>query len=127
MLKYLEVTIIISYFVSLKGIDHKNMKRLRNISVALFICLMGFSSSAVYAFPSQATSSTIGNQASVRASSGAITLTANSEEPICFQIFSITGQAIKNITISQGSTTIELPRGYYIVKCNHWSKTVIVK
>lgn len=103
------------------------MKKLRNISVALFICLMGFSSSAVYALPTQDTCSVIGNQASVRASSGVITLTANSDEPICFQIYSITGQAIKNITISQGSATIELPRGYYIVKCDHWSKTVIVK
>lgn len=126
-MKYLEVPIKLFYFVSLKGINHKNMKKLRNISVALFICLMGFGSSAVYAFPTQTSSTITNNQASVKASSGAITLTANSEEPVCFQIFSITGQAVKTITLSQGSTTIELPRGYYIVKCDCWSKTVIVK
>lgn len=103
------------------------MKKLRNISVALFICLMGFGSSAVYAFPTQASSTITDNQVSVKASSGAIILTANCEEPVCFQIFSITGQAIKTITLSQGSTSIELPHGYYIVKCNQWSKTVIVK
>lgn len=103
------------------------MKKLKNIFIALIICLMNFGSSVVYAFPPQVTSMVTDNQVSVKATSGAIILTANCEEPICFQIFSITGQAIKTITLSQGSTSIELPRGYYIVKCNQWSKTVIIK
>ncbi|MBQ2838210.1 MAG: T9SS type A sorting domain-containing protein [Muribaculaceae bacterium] len=102
------------------------MKKLKYISVALFISMMTISSSAVYAFPAQSIEN-IATHASVKATSGAITLVANSDEPIQFHIYSITGQAIKTITLSQGTTTIELPRGYYIVKCNYWSKTVIVK
>ncbi len=102
------------------------MKKLRYISVALFISMMTIGSSAVYAFSAQEIEVTTPH-ASVKSISGAITLTTISDEPIQFQIFSITGQIIKTVTLSQGSTTIELPRGYYIVKCNYWSKTVIVK
>ena len=104
-----------------------NMKRLKNISIALIIGLMGLGSSVAYAFPAHNDISVNVAQPSVKASTGAITLTVSSDNAVQFQIYSITGQAIKSITVGQGSTTIELPRGYYIVKCSYWSKTVVVK
>lgn len=103
------------------------MKRLRNISVALIIGLMGIGSSAVYAFPAQNGASLNVSQPTIKASNGSITLIVPSDNTIQFQIYSITGQAIKTVNAGYGSTTVDLPRGYYIVKCSYWSKTVIVK
>ncbi len=104
------------------------MKKLRNITLAFFIGLMSIGTSVAYAFPAPNEIAVISSQQpSVSASVGHITLTVNDDEVVNFYIYSITGQIIKTITISQGSTTVELPRGYYIVKCNYWSKTVIVK
>lgn len=103
------------------------MKQLRITLTALFICMMGFGSSMAYASPTQTITNSVADQVLVSTSSGSITLISNSEEPVLFQIFSITGQVIKSTTVTQGSVSIDLPRGYYIVKCEHWSKTVIVK
>lgn len=44
-----------------------------------------------------------------------------------FEIYSITGQKVKSVTIESGSTKVELPKGCYIVRCPQWSKKVIVK
>lgn len=44
-----------------------------------------------------------------------------------FEVYSITGQQIKTVTISGESATIELPQGCYIVRCPQWSKKVVVK
>lgn len=44
-----------------------------------------------------------------------------------FEIYSITGQKVKSVTLESGSTKVELPKGCYIVRCPQWSKKVIVK
>lgn len=103
------------------------MKRFRNISLALIISLMGVGSSAVYAFPAIDGVSVNAAQPTIKASVGSITLNVPGEDAVQFHIYSITGQAIKTVIVHQGSLSVELPRGYYIVKCSHWSKTVIVK
>lgn len=104
------------------------MKRLRNISIAVIIGLMGACPSAVYAFPAHDGISTEAvAQPTIKAVSGGITVTISGDSAVQFQIYSITGQAIKTFTATQGATSIDLPRGYYVVKCNYWSKTVIVK
>lgn len=56
---------------------------------------------------------------------GGISVTATNET--CFEIYSITGQRIKSVTVSGESQTIELPNGCYIVRTPGWSKKVIVK
>lgn len=43
-----------------------------------------------------------------------------------FQIYAITGQLIKRIQLTDTATTIEIPQGCYIVKCESWVKKVIV-
>lgn len=88
---------------------------------------MSLGSSAVYAFPAQEGNSLNVTQPTIKASNGSITLTVPSDNAVQFQIYSITGQAIKTVTVGHGTTTVELPRGYYIVKCSQWSKTVVVK
>lgn len=65
---------------------------------------------------------------SVRASQGHIILSSSESRPITFHIYSIIGQLVKSVTVSSESETIiEMPRGYYIVKCEKWTKQVIVK
>ncbi len=48
-------------------------------------------------------------------------------ERTVFEIYFITGQRVKSVAIDNGSTTIELPKGCYIVRCPQWSKKVVVK
>lgn len=48
-------------------------------------------------------------------------------EPVKFQIFSITGQLIKSVVVKAVPVRIELPKGFYIVKCDNWTKRVMLK
>lgn len=43
-----------------------------------------------------------------------------------FQIYSITGRLEKTFSLRDGSQTVDLPQGCYIVRCEKWSKKVIV-
>ncbi len=57
---------------------------------------------------------------------GSILLRAGADDAV-FSVYSITGQQIKVVRVSAGShVSIELPRGFYIVKCNQWSRKVVV-
>lgn len=65
---------------------------------------------------------------SVKASQGHIILSSSESKTITFHIYSIIGQLVKSVTVAPESETIvEMPRGYYIVKCEKWTKQVIVK
>lgn len=45
-----------------------------------------------------------------------------------FYIFSITGQMVKSLSVASGTTAVaELPVGCYIVKCEYWSKKILVR
>lgn len=44
-----------------------------------------------------------------------------------FHIYSITGQLIKSIEIADETQTVELKQGCYIIKCEKWSKKVVIK
>jgi hypothetical protein len=59
---------------------------------------------------------------------GHVYFTAGSSEAI-FNIYSITGQLIKVVKIAEdGHATIDLPKGFYVVRCNGWwSRKVVVK
>lgn len=48
-------------------------------------------------------------------------------EPVKFQIFSITGQLIKSVIVKTVPVRLELPKGFYIVKCDNWTKRVMIK
>lgn len=65
--------------------------------------------------------------ASLRVVRGHIELTAQQGHTYTFQIYSITGQLVKSVTVTSGTETIALPQGYYIVKCSEWSKKAVVR
>lgn len=44
-----------------------------------------------------------------------------------FYIYSITGQMVKSLEVTDGTVTVNLPQGCYIVKCDKWSKKIIVR
>jgi len=56
---------------------------------------------------------------------GGIQLTATGR--VGFEIYSITGQRVKSVTVENTSVKVDLPKGCYIVRCARWSKKVIVK
>ena len=58
---------------------------------------------------------------------GTIALVAG-ESDATFNIFSITGQLIKSVRVNAGTkVTIDVPKGFYIVKCAGKSRKVVVK
>jgi len=58
---------------------------------------------------------------------GFIELTAPDGEAVKFEIFSITGQLVKSITVKGSTAKIDLPKGFYIIKCEFWTKRVMLK
>lgn len=56
---------------------------------------------------------------------GGINLVAT--EQTNFEIYSITGQRVKSVAVSNESIKVDLPKGCYIVRCAKWSKKVLVK
>lgn len=55
-----------------------------------------------------------------------IELTVTDGEVHHFYIYSITGQMVKSVDVAE-SAVIDLPQGYYIVKCKEWSKKIVVR
>lgn len=65
----------------------------------------------------------------VRVNQGHIELAAV-DQAATFSLYSITGQLVKSVTVSAGSTmTLDLPKGVYIVRCaeGQWVKRVMVR
>lgn len=44
-----------------------------------------------------------------------------------FRIYSITGQVVKSVRLSEGKELVELPQGCYIIKCEAWSKKIVIR
>lgn len=71
--------------------------------------------------------SSVTMQPILKSSTGHLIIHNPDDKTISFQIYSITGQVIKTVTASTGETIVDLPHGYYIVKCNEWAKQVIIR
>ena len=59
---------------------------------------------------------------------GRIVFTAGNSDAT-FNVYSITGQLIKVVRVgSDQRTSVDFPKGFYIVKCNNqWSRKVVVR
>ena len=52
----------------------------------------------------------------------------NFEGETTFMIYSITGQLMRNVKITgNNETNVDLPQGYYVVKCHAWSHKIVVR
>ena len=59
---------------------------------------------------------------------GRIVFTAGNSDAT-FDVYSITGQLVKVVRVNaEQRTTVDFPKGFYIVKCNNqWSRKVVVR
>lgn len=68
------------------------------------------------------------NEATLSSQNSELIISNSSEASMKFYVFSITGQMVKSVEVGGGdSVTVELPAGWYIVKCSLWSKKIVVK
>lgn len=102
------------------------MKRIFSI-VILFVAAISFTGqwqvSAHPAIESRLTE----HQPSVTVDKGFVELTAPEGDSVKFEIFSITGQLIKSVTVKGSTVKVDLPKGFYIIKCENWTKRVMIK
>lgn len=83
----------------------------------------------------EAQASDVAREVVVQDTSGpGLKVTGSSLELMCgdrvnvkFEIFSITGQLVKAVTVASGTARVELPKGFYIVKCENWTRRVMLK
>lgn len=67
------------------------------------------------------------NEPSLAGRRGAIDITCPSNgRTYTFHIYSITGQLIKRVQLTDSAASVDVPQGCYIVKCDAWVKKVIV-
>ena len=102
------------------------MKRLLYIFTLCVALSVGSVSVNVFAAPRVEQVSS--DETTVYGGKGTIAMVAG-ESDATFNIYSITGQLIKTVRVTAGTkVTIEVPKGFYIVKCaGKWSRKVVVK
>lgn len=102
------------------------MKRLLYIFTISFALAVGTVSANLYAGPR--VEQVASEETTVIGGKGTIAMVAGDNDAT-FNIYSITGQLIKSVRVSAGTkVTIDVPKGFYIVKCTgRWSRKVVVK
>ena len=102
------------------------MKIFRYIVVALAVAL---SASAAYAVPEPvaAERAEVAAQPTVKVVRGHVEINLPGEESKQVYVYALTGQLVKTVTAHPGVTVLDLPAGYYIVKCDGLSQRVIVR
>ncbi len=102
------------------------MKRLLYI---LTLCVaLAFASVSVMTYAAPRIEQVSSDETVVVGGKGTIAMVAGDSDAT-FNIFSITGQLIKSVRVTAGTkATIDVPKGFYIVKCvGKWSRKVVVK
>lgn len=64
---------------------------------------------------------------SVRVVSGQVEISIPGDESMQVYVYALTGQVVKHFTAQPGVSVLDLPAGYYIVKCGHLSQRVVVR
>lgn len=63
----------------------------------------------------------------IRVVSGQVEISVPGDRDVRVYVYALTGQLVKNVDARPGVTTVDLPAGYYIVKCGHLSQRVVVR
>ena len=103
------------------------MKRMLHISLVCVALAIAAGVTAPYAWADQRIEA-VSPSHTATGEQGHIHFAAGPTEAV-FSVYSITGQLMKVVRVPAGThATLELPRGFYIVKCNnHWSRKVVVR
>mgnify|MGYP000766218506 FL=1 len=67
------------------------------------------------------------SEVELRATHGGIEITNRTGHTIHIQIYSITGQTVKNFDMADGHLLVELPQGCYIVRHSQGTHKLIVR
>lgn len=68
------------------------------------------------------------NSPSIKYLPDGIELNVSDNNTYQFGIYTITGHLIRSVKVTpQTSITINLPQGFYIVKCEKWVKQIVIK
>lgn len=105
------------------------MKKFRSyIKAFIVVVALGCGAVSVFAEPGEGYAQTVvTTQPQVRVLGGRVEITVPGDEERPVTIYALTGQVVKSLSASPGVTTVELPKGYYIVKCDRVSCRVVVK
>lgn len=96
-------------------------------AVILFVAAMASSGQWCAAARTSAEGRLIENVPVVSVEKGFVELTAPDGDVVKFEIFSITGQLVKSVTVKSSTVKVDLPKGFYIIKCENWTKRVMIK
>ena len=71
----------------------------------------------------------VASEATVDVQKGAVLISNNSAGDNTFTIYCVTGQQVKVVELSgDAKATVELPKGFYVVKCSDsWSRKIVVR
>jgi len=102
------------------------MKLTKSVLLGFFLATGVF---ATYAepMPLETPQTIVAGQPQVRVTQGRIEITVPGDDARQVSIYALTGQIVKTFTAEPGVTTVELPAGYYIVKCDRVSCRVVVR
>ena len=100
-------------------------KILSKIALICFFVAASPVTSSIYAFEDESIA-TVNVVPTLKSVSGGIETTVSDGIKHDFYIYSITGQMVKSVSLDDTST-IDLPQGCYIVKCESWSKKIVVR
>lgn len=102
------------------------MKLAKSIIIGIFL-VAGFSATYAEPMPLETSQTIVVGQPQVRVAQGRIEITVPGDDARQVSIYALTGQVVKTFVATPGVTTVELPAGYYIVKCDRVSCRVVVR
>lgn len=104
------------------------MKKMLHITLTCLALAMTVGVTAPAAWADQRIESVAGAEPTATGEQGRIVFSAGAADAV-FSVYSITGQQMRVVRVPAGQhATIELPRGFYVVKCNNqWSRKVVVR
>ena len=104
-----------------------NVKHIRLIAIAAVLASAANAVAFAIPEPSESPRVEVAQQPTLKVAHGQVEIFLPGNEARQLTIFALTGQVVKTATIQPGNTVIELPAGYYIVKCDRLSQRVIVR
>lgn len=96
------------------------------ISLLTAMTTLPMAASSVQEMNDDAITEVIDNSPTIKPVKGGLEITVSDGKAHEFYIYSITGQLVKRVKADY-TLTVELPQGYYIVKCSSWSKKIVVR
>lgn len=107
------------------------MKKIKNIlSVIIFALSVTFAPAMFASQSANDTFDTVGDinpEPQIKVLDQRIEIEIADENEHSILVYALTGQIVKSVKATYGTTTIELPAGYYIVKIDRTAKRVIVR